>query len=99
MEAIQSQLDMPVFTADFKANHAQSLSFGFVNSSLYTGSLNKLDVDNSTTYWSINNVTFSSGNNQLGSSAGISILMGMCFWNLKLDLTNLCRYWWSWNHN
>ena len=75
MEAIQDQLDEPVFTADFNAQHSESLSFGFVNQSLYTGSLTKLPVDNRSTFWSIDSVTYSSNGKQLGGSKGISILM------------------------
>ncbi|KAI4149069.1 MAG: hypothetical protein LQ340_004800 [Diploschistes diacapsis] len=75
MEAVQSQLDQPVFTADFNPAHEESLSFGFVNSSLFTGSLTKVSIDNSTTYWSVDGVTYTSGNNKLGGTNGTSILM------------------------
>ena len=76
MEAIQDQLDDPIFTADFNAKHAESLSFGFVNSALYTGQLTKLPVNNETSFWSIDGVTFSSGNTNLGNGTGFNILMG-----------------------
>ena len=75
MQAIQSQLEQPVFTADFRGNSGESLSFGFIDHTLYTGSLNTIAVDNSTSFWSISGVKFSSGGKQLGESDGISVLM------------------------
>ena len=75
MQAIQSQLEQPVFTADFRGNSGESLSFGFIDDTLYTGSLNTIAVDNSSSFWSIQGVRFSSGGKQLGESDGISILM------------------------
>ena len=76
MIAVQSYLDEPVFTADFRADHPKSLAFGFVNSSLYTGNLNTIPVDSSSGFWALNSVTFSSGSNSLGSLSGIDMIMG-----------------------
>ena len=89
MEAVQPSLDKPVFTADFKAAHAASLSFGFVNQSLYTGDLITLDINNSSSFWSVDGVTFSSGGKQLGNSDGINVLMGMLSLDFLLSKSNL----------
>lgn len=76
MEAVQDELDEEVFTCDFKAQHAASLSFGFVNRTLYTGDLIEIPINNADNFWSVDDVVFSSGDTKLGTGQGINILMG-----------------------
>ncbi|CAK7265673.1 hypothetical protein SEPCBS57363_001702 [Sporothrix epigloea] len=48
----QSKLNSPLFTADLKFHAVGSYGFGFINSSLHTGSIVYEDVDNSNGWWS-----------------------------------------------
>ncbi|CAK7566853.1 MAG: hypothetical protein SEPTF4163_004807 [Sporothrix epigloea] len=48
----QSKLDSPLFTADLKHDAAGSYGFGFIDSSLYTGSITYEDIDSSDGFWS-----------------------------------------------
>ena len=93
MEAAQSQLNQPVFTCDFRPNEPETMSFGFVNSSLYTGSLSKLSIDNSTGDWLVNNVTFSSGEEELGSSAGLTVIFDTGGLGTTVDVQTAKDYW------
>ena len=79
MGAVQPTLEKPLFTADFKAAHAASLSFGFVNDTLYTGQLVTLPINNGSSFWSVDGVTFSSNGKSLGNGEGINVLMGISF--------------------
>ena len=72
-QAVEPQLDEKVFFCDFHAAHAASIGFGFVNKTLYTGDLSTLPVNNQSSYWSVDGVTFSSGSTPLGDSGGSGI--------------------------
>ncbi|EIW80801.1 acid protease [Coniophora puteana RWD-64-598 SS2] len=70
MEALQPQLDQPVFVANFKIGGGGFIEFGTVDSSLYTGDLATLQADNTTTYpasWSSEGVQYVSNGNTLGT--------------------------------
>lgn len=70
MEAVQSQLDEPVFVCNFKFKGGGFIEFGTVDSSLYSGPLTTLQADNSTRYpgsWSSENMTYVSNGTELGS--------------------------------
>ena len=76
MDAIIGELDDKVFTCDFRANKTASISFGFVNETLYTGDLSKIPINNGSGYWSADGVTFSSGGKTLGGGGqGINVLL------------------------
>ncbi|CAK7269590.1 hypothetical protein SEPCBS119000_003648 [Sporothrix epigloea] len=47
----QSSLDSFLFTADLKHDTAGSYGFGYIDSSLYTGDITYVDVDNSQGFW------------------------------------------------
>lgn len=93
MEVAQSQLSEPVFTCDLRANEPETISFGFVNSSLYTGSLSKLSIDNSTGDWLVNNVTFSSGDEELGLSTGLTVIFDTGGLGTTVDAQTAEDYW------
>ena len=76
MEAVQSSLEKPIFTADFKAQHTASLTFGFINDTLYTDKMVTIPINNQSSFWSVDGVTFSSNGKSIGSEAGINVLMG-----------------------
>ena len=93
MMMVQPELDEPVFTCNFQPGHPQSLAFGFVNQSLYTSPLTKLPIDNSTGYWVVDNVTFSSGNQKLGGSTPLSVIMDTGGVGDVVDPNTALDYW------
>jgi aspergillopepsin I len=60
----QGSLDLPVFTADLKHNAPGTYNFGFIDTSLYTGTLESVDVDSKAGYW-----TFTASGYGVGSAA------------------------------
>ncbi|CAK7229788.1 hypothetical protein SCUCBS95973_007346 [Sporothrix curviconia] len=59
-----SSLDAPLFTADLKHDAPGSYDFGFINSSLYTGSITYVPVDTNPGYW-----TWTSSGYAVGTAA------------------------------
>ena len=57
METLQHTLDQPVFAMNFQANAIQTMDFGFVNHTVYEGNLVNVPVDNSTSAWTITQVS------------------------------------------
>lgn len=67
MEYIQNQLDAPVFTANLRAgNKDGTLEFGYVDESLYCGTLHTVSIDNSTDgSWTVDQVLMTVGDVQV----------------------------------
>ena len=74
-EALQSAgaLSKPVFTTHLTTDDSGVILFGEYDSSLYTGSLTQVPVDNSAGFWVIDNVSFGM-NGQQFSSAPINMI-------------------------
>ena len=74
MEALQPQLDEPVFVCNFKMDGSGFLEFGTVDSSLYSGPLTSIVADNSSKYpgsWSSEGITYVSQGRSLGQKFDI----------------------------
>ena len=70
MMSIQDQLAEPVFTLSLYANQVGSMNFGYVDKSLYTGSLTELSIHNKTsTAWWLDGVSFSAGGKNVSTAA------------------------------
>ncbi|CAK7269586.1 hypothetical protein SEPCBS119000_003644 [Sporothrix epigloea] len=65
----QSKLDSPVFTADLKHDAPGTYDFGYIDSSLYTGSITYEDIDSSDGFWSWTSSGYAIGSNKFVSSS------------------------------
>lgn len=63
MEYAQNALDSPVFTVNLRPdNQDGTLEFGFIDKTLFSGSLNTAPIDNTTDgSWTVNEVTMTIG--------------------------------------
>lgn len=64
-----SQLDSPLFTADLKHNAPGTYDFGFINSSLYTGSITYVPVNTNPGYWTWTSSGYAIGSGSFSSSS------------------------------
>lgn len=65
----ESQLDSPLFTADLKHNAPGTYDFGFINSSLYTGSITYVPVNTNPGYWTWTSSGYAVGTASFTSSS------------------------------
>ena len=69
MEAIQSQLQQPVFTVNLKPDSTGKLEFGIVDHSKHNGKLIQAEINNQTNSdWEVDETTLTAGNAKLGQS-------------------------------
>ena len=62
MEAVQSQLQQPVFTVNFKPDSTGNLDFGIVDHSKHKGTLIQAAVNNQTNSdWTVDGITLTAG--------------------------------------
>lgn len=69
MEAVQSQLQQPVFTVNFKPDSTGDLEFGIVDHSKHKGTLIQAEVNNKTNSdWTVDEITLTAGKAKTGQS-------------------------------
>ncbi|KXJ97283.1 putative endothiapepsin precursor [Microdochium bolleyi] len=73
-DTVQSSLASPLFTADLKHQAPGTYNFGFIDKSLFTGSIAYTPVDNSQGFWGFTSPGYQVGNNgfQQASVSGIA---------------------------
>lgn len=81
MESLQQYLDKPVFTTCFKYNDVGRLDFGDIQTSLYTGLLTEVPVNNGSGAWLLDNLWFEVNGQPIGVTTPTSLTVGWCPWN------------------
>lgn len=69
-------LDTPIFSLDLQrsTNYSTppSISFGGIDPTRFTGELAYVPIDNSSSRWTANNITFSVGGRLMGEAANLT---------------------------
>lgn len=78
MESLQGYLDKPVFTTCFKYNDVGRLDFGDIQTSLYTGPLTEVPVNNGSGAWLLDNLWFEVKGQPIGITTPTSLTVGWC---------------------
>ena len=68
MEAAQQYLQQPIFTIGLRPNNQGTLNFGYIDNSLYQGSLISAPVNASQSSWVVDAVTLSAGSASITQS-------------------------------
>ena len=78
MESVQSQLQQPVFTVNFKPDSTGNLEFGIVDHSKHKGTLIQAEVNNQTNSdWTVDGITLTAGKAKLGQSMSFGMPSNM----------------------
>ena len=78
MESVQTQLQQPVFTVNFKPDSTGNLEFGIVDHSKHKGRLIQAEVNNQTNSdWTVDGITLTAGKAKLGQSMSFGMPSNM----------------------
>ena len=78
MEALQRQLQQPVFTVNFKPDSTGNLEFGIVDHSKHKGTLIQAEVNNQTNSdWTVDGITLTAGKAKVEQSMLFGMLIDM----------------------
>lgn len=81
MELALPYLDQPVFAVNLKGDGSGTIEFGTVDDAGYSGDLMGVSVDNSSSAWHVNGVTFDVGDQSFSQQ----MLFGSCQTSLPLS--------------
>ena len=85
-------VSQPVFTTHFTTDESGFILFGSTDSSLYTGSLSQLPVDNSTGFWLLSDLTFGTNSQPFSDASPLTCIADTGGPGLDIPASSLSAY-------